>query len=379
MGKILSVIRVVNFVDSLFGPVLHAKQILSLGNAIAGLMHASRLGSAHIGRALASLTEGIPKHGIKQVDRMIGNGKIALELLWSPLIVWVIGVRNEIVISMDWTEYGRDSQSRIALNLITSHGRATPVLWKTYPDSKLKNHRSEYERRILKQFKELLPAGIQVTVLADRGFASTKLYRFIGKKLGWKYIIRFRQNTKVMDSDGIQAPLSMMVAKNGRVIEMTNIAITGKNEVIPAVIYTRRQGMKEAWCLATNIVSEKERVVSLYARRFTCEENFRDEKDDRFGFGFKETKVTTCDRRDRMLLVAAIATILLTVLGAVGEHLGFDRKLRANTENKRTHSYFRQGREYVWMIAQRYAREFTMYFEQMLVIHQTNNNPVFVI
>jgi hypothetical protein len=379
MGKILSVSRVVKFVDTLFGAGLHHKQIVSLGNAVTGLLYAPRLGSAAIGRALAALNDTTAKHSIKQVDRLIGNGKIALEFLWSPFVLWVIGVRNDIVVSMDWTEYGGSKQSRIALNLITSHGRATPLLWKTYSDSKLKSRRSLYERRILKQLKRVIPATTLVTIIADRGFASTKLYRFIAKGLEWQYVIRFRQNTKIMTSEGIQAPVWAMVAHNGRVVELTSVAMTGKKEVIPAVIYTRRKGMKEPWCLATNIVGTKERVVSLYGRRFTCEENFRDEKDDRFGLGSKETRVTTCDRRDRMLFIAVITMILLTILGAVGEQLGYDRMLRANTEKKRTHSCFRQGREYVLGITRQHVHRFLALFEHLLMKQPENSLSVYII
>jgi hypothetical protein len=48
-------------------------------------------------------------------------------------------------------------------------------------------------------------------------------------------------------------------------------------------------------------------------------------------------------RRDRLLLISAFATALLTLLGMVGESLGMDRLLKSNTSTKRTHSLFRQG------------------------------------
>ena len=35
--------------------------------------------------------------------------------------------------------------------------------------------------------------------------------------------------------------------------------------------------------------------------------------------------------------------VLLTLLGAAGEALGYDRHLKANTAKQRTHSLFRQG------------------------------------
>ena len=48
-------------------------------------------------------------------------------------------------------------------------------------------------------------------------------------------------------------------------------------------------------------------------------------------------------RRDRLLLVNALAVVLLTLLGAAGESLGLDRLLKSNTSKRRTHSLFRQG------------------------------------
>ncbi len=49
------------------------------------------------------------------------------------------------------------------------------------------------------------------------------------------------------------------------------------------------------------------------------------------------------DRRDRLLLLNAVAVALLTLLGTAGEALGLDRILNSNTTKRRTHSLFRQG------------------------------------
>ena len=58
--------------------------------------------------------------------------------------------------------------------------------------------------------------------------------------------------------------------------------------------------------------------------------------------GLSATRISEPTRRDRLLLVSAFATALLTLLGAVGESLGMDRLLKSNTSTKRTHSLFRQ-------------------------------------
>ena len=86
--------------------------------------------------------------------------------------------------------------------------------------------------------------------------------------------------------------------------------------------------------------------MKLYARRFTIEESFRDTKDPRYGLGLSATHVHDVKRRDRLLLICAMAMTLLTLLGAAGESLGMDRMLKANTVKTRTHSLFRQGCHY---------------------------------
>ena len=84
-------------------------------------------------------------------------------------------------------------------------------------------------------------------------------------------------------------------------------------------------------------------LVNHYARCWTIEPQFRDTRDLRFGMGLSATRAGEPTRRDRLLPVSAFAVALLTPLGAVGESLGMDRRLKSNTSKTRTHSLFRQG------------------------------------
>jgi hypothetical protein len=59
--------------------------------------------------------------------------------------------------------------------------------------------------------------------------------------------------------------------------------------------------------------------------------------------GMDSVHVSTPDRRDRLWLINAFAVALLTLLGAAGEALGYDRYLKSNTTKRRTHSLFHQG------------------------------------
>ena len=84
-------------------------------------------------------------------------------------------------------------------------------------------------------------------------------------------------------------------------------------------------------------------LIGYYARRWGIECGLRDTKDLRFGMGLGAIHVKSPERRDRLWLINAFAVVLLTLLGAAGEALGYDRMLKTNTAKRRVHSLFRQG------------------------------------
>ena len=76
------------------------------------------------------------------------------------------------------------------LSMLTGHGRATPLLWKTVASSTLKGNQRRYEYEVLCRLREVLPAGVKVTVVADRGFADCKLFYALTEELTFEYVIR---------------------------------------------------------------------------------------------------------------------------------------------------------------------------------------------
>ena len=78
-------------------------------------MHAGRLSSAAVGRALARVFDITPKSGIKQVDRLLGNEQFDVAAIFQQSVPWLVAHRAEIVVSLDWTEYGAHGHSRIAV------------------------------------------------------------------------------------------------------------------------------------------------------------------------------------------------------------------------------------------------------------------------
>src|SRR4051795_11475260 len=193
------------FLDSVLSEDIHAKRVDSLANAAIGVMTGTSLAVAIIGKSLAQARGLLTKHAVKQVDRLLSNPGIAA---WDIFATWVpemVGSRTDIVVALDWTDYAADGQATLALKLVTRHGRATPLVWLSVFKDELKDARNAYEDAALRRLAEVLPAGVRAPLLADRGFADTKLFGFLGE-LGFDYVIRLKGNTNVGAADGTTCP-----------------------------------------------------------------------------------------------------------------------------------------------------------------------------
>lgn len=342
------------FVLDLVGEVLHPKQVDSVAHAVVGAIHASTASITELGRAAARAREVNEKHSIKQVDRLLANSKVdPFEVMRHVVPVLVAG-RSRIVVAVDWTEFASNGHSTVVASMITEHGRATPLMWLTVASKKLKKRRSKFEDTVLCRLRLAVPEHVHVTVLADRGFADTGLFWALQEKMGCDYVIRFKAGTYVEAANGDVWTAGQWVPANGQVKRLVKARMTRKRREVPAVVFVKHAGMKEPWCLVTSLADgySAEDVIELYARHFDIEHTFRDQKDWRFGLALDHMTLGTPGRRDRMLLILALATMFSVIVGAAGERLGLDRTLRANTETrKRTHSLLRQGHEYMAGVA----------------------------
>ena len=343
-NKQISFQGVHGFLKGLLGDDVHAKRILSLAGATTGAIEASSLAVALIGQGLALARGLLPKHAIKQVDRMLSNQGIDVDALFAHWVPYVLGQRPSVTVAMDWTDFDDDDQATIMLSLVTRHGRATPLVWLTVDKATMKNRRNSYEDRVLTRLAEVVPAGIRVCIVADRGFGDHKLYRMLTEELKFDYVIRFRGNITVTDADGEARTAAEWVGTGGRARTLRGASVAAIGYPVGAVVCVHAKDMKEPWCIATSTTDMPSRaLINLYGKRWGIECAFRDTKDLRFGMGMDSVHVSTPDRRDRLWLINAFAVVLLTLLGAAGEALGYDRYLKSNTAKRRTHSLFRQG------------------------------------
>ena len=175
--------------------------------------------------------------------------------------------------------------------------------------------RSDWER-----LWEVMPWGVKVTVVADRGFGDCKLFKALTQELGFEYVIRIRGDIYVRSAKGERRKAVQWVGEGGRSRTLRGAQVTDEHGwEVGTVVCVHDREMKEPWCLVASESKVGTRTqIRYYGKRWGIETSFRDIKDMRFGMGLSAMRVSSPQRRDRILLLSALAIALLSLLGAAG-------------------------------------------------------------
>lgn len=340
----MTVVAVVRFVTDLVKS-WDQRRAQCLGRLVYALMRGRRLGVAEIGRFVPTAT--CDKHHIKAVDRFLGNDALDLFALWEALLALASRSRRRLDVLIDWSDLGDGFEVLYAT--VSYAGRSQPVAWVTTRKGHYGRSRNLFETNFCKVIKAHLPPGVELTIIADRGFGRASLFRGL-KKVGIHFVIRMRKDVHLIHGRGKGAIENRSIAR-GQVRDLVDARYgEGARVAVRCVIAfghgTRRNRPKQPWYLVTDLGPEQltaNEVVSAYQRRMRIEHNFRDHKSMRFGFQLRSVHLTTAVRYDRLLAIAAVAFLLLVNIGAYAERRGLHRGIKANTDAKRTHSLFQLG------------------------------------
>ena len=346
--KSAKLVNIQSIIHTIFGEQLHKKRQLSLAYSALGLFESESLFLHDMGLGMAESRGVNKKHATKQIDRMLSNPGFDIWNLSAHWVPYVVGSKLELMVALDWTSFYSDEQHMLCLNVLTGKGCSTPLLWRTVDKKRMKHNRARYEDQILSRLKEVLPEGVTVTLVADRGFADRKFFKFLEEELKFNYIIRIKSNTTITTNKEVSKKAAEYLDKSGRVKSTKEVTLTQEHHPIKQFVSVKDKGMKAAWYLVTNLSDIPGRLlVKHYAKRWKIEPYFRDVKDGRYGYGLRRTHIKSEERRDRLFLIVALCYTILILLGQAGEKIGFDKYLKVNTVKTRTHSLFRQGQFYL--------------------------------
>lgn len=348
---------VVRFVTELV-KCWHRKRATCLGLLVYALMRGRRLGLAEIGRYVPTATT--TKHHIKAVDRFLGNERVDLPELWQALIELASQGQSRLYMLLDWSDLGRGFE--VLRASVSYGGRSQPVAWATSRKGDYGRSRNLFESNLCKVVKSLLPEGVELVVLADRGFARASFLRAL-RRSGIHFVIRARKDVHLIDHRG-HGPLRNRSIDRGQVRDLVN-ARYGDDARVPVRCVltfghgTARKRPKAPWYLLTDLGPERltaDQVISAYRKRMRIEHGFRDDKSLRFGFQLRSVHLTRLERYDRLFAIAAVAMLLLVHIGAWAERRELHRGYKANTDPRRTHSLFHLGQAFLDLLGLRSTR-----------------------
>lgn len=321
-----SFLDIQSIISDIYGKDLHKKRQLSLSYAAMGLLKKPSLFLHDMGLGMADSRGVNKKHATKQIDRLLSNQGLSVWELSKQWIPYTVASKKDLIVALDWTSFAGDEQHMLSLNVVTSKGCSTPLIWKTVAQQHLKHNRARYEDQMLSQLKESLPMGVEVTLLADRGFASRKFFEFLEDKLNFNYIIRIQRNTTITSESGEAKKAHEWLPANGKIKALKQGKITLEQKPIEHFVSVHDKGMKAPWFLVSNLKGKASRLlIKQYAKRWKIEPYFRDMKSGRYGYGLKETHIKSEERRDRLFLIIVLCYTLLIVLGEQGNCMKFKR------------------------------------------------------
>jgi len=294
---------------------LRLSQAKTLADLVTAAVHVSRGTLSAIGRSLTGAVAA--KHRIKRVWRFCANDRVHVSEVMPRVIRRLTRKRKKpLLVALDWTEV-RSFHTLMAAAVMK--GRAIPLLWASYTDGQLTRSQNSFEESLLRLLVTMLPAGVKVILLADRGFGRTELAKTC-RDLCLRYLIRIKPEVRITHPS-YTGRLDEYPIKKGMWRVLSDAQYRSDQAVSLNVVIRWKQGLPkkrdEPWFLMTNLPGNAVQLTDLYARRMAVEELFRDGKDGRYGLGLGQTQVTTTGRLDRLILILALAILLLIGLGRV--------------------------------------------------------------
>jgi len=357
-------------------PGVHKTRLSTLIDVSSSLLNNTALTLTSLGRHIKGKTK--VKHKIKRVDRLLANPHVNNELfdLYEALCSSVFNGFKRMEISVDWSGCC-DPTRHILQASASAMGRSVVIYRELHPKEKLE--KKETHDSFLENLKRLLPSSVEdVVIITDAGFLRPWFRKV--QELGFDYVGRVRGGmTYSMDgSPGTWKPIKFLyeIAKNhARYIGKVKLGKTKLPFLSHVFTYKephkgrkkqRKKGtstypdqekniakrQNEPWVLVTSLeggIRVASRVKNIYKRRMQIEQNFRDDKNERWGFGLRYSRTLDIARTEILLLLAAIASYMLWLVGLIGEQKGMQNDFQANTiKTHRVISLIKLGKEMLY-------------------------------
>ena len=358
--------------NKLLDSATHKTRIKSLIPIIEAAIKIKQLVLTKMGRSLE--ISGQERAGIRRMDRLLSNPFYQNHSIdvYSQITSYVIGSKKQPEIIVDWTglpnsrRKTKEGEQCALRATVAAEGRGITIYQEVHP--KKKENNQKIHTIFLENLKSILPSGCCPIIVTDAGFKNPWMEAI--SSLGWDYISRVRGELTYDDGTGFKSiktlfsstsntakSLGKMVLTKSRPME-TNFYIfrhklKGRKKLTPAGRMDNTKdskmiarGYREPWILVSSLSGPfvEKRVIKIYKRRMTIEENIRDTKSRTTGLSLNDNLTIQSKRYVVWLLIADLANFVAWVVGYIAEKMNLHYAFQANTyRHVRVLSFFYLG------------------------------------
>jgi len=339
-------------------PSVHKKRLDCINDGVSALLKSKKLTLTALGRHCD--TNAVMRSNIRKFDRLLGNQKLHAEIPQFYMTMnsqfWPTQTRPWI--HVDWSCLSSKQNLYVLRASLSMQGRGL-VVYEEVHDKAKENHHPTH-KVFLHNLKKVLPASQAPVLVTDAGFRG-KWFKEV-RRLGYDFIGRLRNNNlvKLGDQQSWMKSKSLYNHASTTPKHLGSGLLTLRNKLAcQFVIYkgkkkyrkkltktrkisraskSRRHALsgEEPWLLVTSLNDSRmlaNHVVRIYSQRMQIEENFRDTKSQRYGFGLNESGTKTPARMAVLLLLAAIATLSCWLVGLTVKRNGKAANYQAHSSS----------------------------------------------
>jgi Transposase DDE domain len=293
-------------------PWAHGHQLKGITTFVGAIIEKQTGNQAALARGL-----GNQEAGVKRLSRLLHNERLAPHRLADAVLAQALRQlppKGKVRVALDWTIEG--TQHLLVVSLVTG-GRAVPIYWRAYDAAVLKGRMRRYEKAVIRRAVTRVQQRIgrrRVIVTADRGFADVALVEVLSA-LGVEFISRVKGSTKVCVQGQWRNLHTLGFAGNTRHRTLGRVAYCESAPHRLWVTLSRAwdaKGQWELWYLIANRAGRAKAMATEYARRFGCEQGFRDAK---WELGFAQARIQQIKAWSRLFALFALALLVVVSLG----------------------------------------------------------------
>ena len=242
--------------------------------------------------------EAPAKAGVKRRD-------LDVRTCWAPWLTWVMDGWHgkQLALAVDATSLGQ--RFTVLAVSVLYRGCAVPVAWKVLRANKKHSWEPEW-KKLLRNFREVVPADWNVIVLADRGLYAKWLFKAI-TVLGWHPLLRINNQGKFRPEGWYRwVTMTDLVKKPGQRWQGRGTAFKGYYAKMECTLLAcRSENYENPWLVLTDLPPQAADVC-WYGMRAWIEQGFKRIKSG--GWQWQYTRMDNPARAERLWLAVAIAT-----------------------------------------------------------------------